>query len=91
MSAEPAAVVQNVGKCYHVYDRNFDRLRQSFVIGPRKLYREFWALRDVSFTVERGETLGIVGANGSGKSTLLQLLFGVLSPTDRVASASTAR
>ncbi len=81
MSAEPVAVVQNVGKCYHVYDRNLDRLRQSFVIGPRKLYREFWALRDISFTVERGETLGIVGANGSGKSTLLQLLFGVLSPT----------
>ncbi len=81
MSAEPAAVVSNVGKCYHVYDRNMDRLRQSFVLGDRKLYREFWALRDISFTVERGETVGIVGSNGSGKSTLLQLMFGVLSPT----------
>ena len=82
MSAEPVAVVQNVGKCYHVYDRNMDRLRQSFVRGDRKLYREFWALRYISFTVERGETVGIVGANGSGKSTLLQLLFGVLAPTE---------
>ena len=81
MASELAAVVQNVGKCYHVYDHNFDRLRQSFVVGPRKLYREFWALRDVSFTVEKGETLGIVGSNGSGKSTLLQVLFGVLAPT----------
>ena len=79
--SEPAAVVSHVGKCYHVYDRNLDRLRQSFVLGPRKLYREFWALRDISFTVDRGETVGIVGSNGSGKSTLLQLMFGVLSPT----------
>jgi lipopolysaccharide transport system ATP-binding protein len=81
MASELAAVVENVGKCYHVYDKNIDRLKQSLVLGKRRLYREFWALRDISFNVERGETLGIVGANGSGKSTLLQLLFGVLHPT----------
>jgi lipopolysaccharide transport system ATP-binding protein len=81
MASELAAVVEQVGKCYHVYDKNIDRLKQSLSLGQRKLYREFWALRDISFDVKRGETLGIVGANGSGKSTLLQLLFGVLHPT----------
>ncbi len=82
MSSELAAVVENVGKCYHVYDRNLDRLRQSFVVGDRKLYREFWALRHVSFDIRRGETVGVIGANGSGKSTLLQMMFGVLQPTE---------
>jgi lipopolysaccharide transport system ATP-binding protein len=82
MANTPVAVVENVGKCYHVYDKNIDRLKQAFVFGKRKLYREFWALRHVSFDVEKGETLGIVGANGSGKSTLLQLMFGVLRPTE---------
>jgi lipopolysaccharide transport system ATP-binding protein len=82
MSSDYAAVVENVGKCYHVFDNNMDRLRQAFVLGGRKHYREFWALRDISFHAEKGETIGIVGANGSGKSTLLQLLFGVLQPTE---------
>jgi lipopolysaccharide transport system ATP-binding protein len=81
MASEIAAVVENVGKCYHVYEKNIDRLKQALILGQRKLYREFWALRDISFEVHRGETLGIVGANGSGKSTLLQLMFGVLQPT----------
>lgn len=81
MASELAAVVENVGKCYHVYDKNIDRLRQSLMFGGRKLYREFWALREISFEVRKGDTLGIVGVNGSGKSTLLQLLFGVLNPT----------
>lgn len=81
MADETVAVVENVGKCYHIYRRNIDRLTQSLALGRRKLYHEFWALRDVSFTVRRGETVGIIGANGSGKSTLLQLLFGVLRPT----------
>jgi lipopolysaccharide transport system ATP-binding protein len=82
MPTELAAVVENVGKCYHVYAEHIDRLKQALTFGRRKLYREFWALRNISFEVEKGETLGIVGANGSGKSTLLQLMFGVLQPTE---------
>ena len=82
MPDDLAAVVADVGKCYHVYDRHLDRLRQSFVFSDRKLYRDFWALRHVSFDIRRGETVGVVGANGSGKSTLLQLMFGVLAPTE---------
>jgi lipopolysaccharide transport system ATP-binding protein len=50
-------------------------------LGHKRYYREFWALRDINFSVERGETVGIVGVNGSGKSTLLQLITGVLTPT----------
>ncbi len=80
---------ENLSKCYHIYDKPQDRLKQSLVprlqrlIGrPATQYaREFWALRDVSFEVKRGETWGIVGRNGSGKSTLLQLICGTLSPT----------
>lgn len=86
---EIAIRVENVGKCYHIYNRPFDRLKQFFLPGLRRLlgrghadyHREFWALRDVSFTVRRGETVGIVGRNGAGKSTLLQLICGTLTPS----------
>jgi ATPase subunit of ABC transporter with duplicated ATPase domains len=81
MATEAAIVVQGLSKCYEMYARPRDRLAQSLWGGRRKLYREFWALRDVSFDVPRGEALGIVGRNGSGKSTLLQLICGTLTPT----------
>ena len=58
-----AISVCNVGKMYYLYDRPQDRLKQAFLWGRRKLYREFWALRDVSFEVRRGEALGIIGRN----------------------------
>jgi lipopolysaccharide transport system ATP-binding protein len=73
--------VRNLSKVYQIYDRPLDRLKQSLQFGGTKYFREFWALRDVSFEVERGEMVGIVGVNGSGKSTLLQLIAGTLTPT----------
>jgi lipopolysaccharide transport system ATP-binding protein len=89
MSSDIAIKVENLSKCYQIYDAPRDRLKQ-FVL-PR-LYRalglqstpyfkEFWALKDVSFEVKKGETVGIVGRNGSGKSTLLQMICGTLNPT----------
>ncbi|WP_447922502.1 ABC transporter ATP-binding protein [Achromobacter aegrifaciens] len=81
--------VDGLSKCYHIYDRPHDRLKQFVAPRLRNLlgrpsvnyFREFWALRDVSFNVGRGETVGIIGRNGSGKSTLLQMICGTLAPT----------
>jgi lipopolysaccharide transport system ATP-binding protein len=81
MSSDIAIKVEGLSKSYQIYDRPHDRLKQMFFWGRRQYYREFWALRDVSFEVKRGETVGIIGRNGSGKSTLLQLICGTLNPT----------
>ncbi len=82
MSSEFAVRVDNLGKCYQIYERPRDRLLQMLMRGHRQYYREFWALRGVSFAVPRGETIGIIGRNGSGKSTLLQMICGTLNPTE---------
>ena len=73
--------VNNLIKCYQLYNQPADRLKQFLWRGRRQYFREFWALRDVSFEVGKGEVLGIIGRNGAGKSTLLQLLCGTLTPT----------
>jgi lipopolysaccharide transport system ATP-binding protein len=88
-ASEQAIVVTDVGKCYQLYERPENRLKQALIprlqraFGgePTRFFRESWALRDVSFAVARGETVGIIGRNGSGKSTLLQIICGTLSPT----------
>jgi len=74
-------LVQNVSKVYRLYRRPFDRIRELVALGGRALHQEFWALRNVSLKVERGETLGVVGPNGCGKSTLLAIVSGILAPT----------
>lgn len=82
MSDEAAVSVRDVSKRYLLYDLPQDRLKQSLFWRLGKNYtREFWALRDVSFDVRRGETVGIIGRNGSGKTTLLQIIAGTLQPT----------
>lgn len=80
---------RSLSKSYRLYDRPQDRLKQTLsfrlqqlrLAGLRTYYKEFWALRDVSFDIGKAETVGIVGRNGSGKSTLLQLICGTLQPT----------
>ena len=87
--SEYAIKVEGLSKLYQIYNRPEDRLKQSIVprlqalVGrpPNTYFHEFWALRDVSFEINKGETVGIIGRNGSGKSTLLQLICGTLTPT----------
>lgn len=81
MSSEIAIKVNNLSKCYHIYDKPQDRLLQMLSRNRKQYYREFWALKDVSFQVNKGETVGIIGKNGSGKSTLLQIICGTLTAT----------
>ena len=73
-------VVQNVSKLYRLYNRPSDRLAELLPFHHQR-HRDFWAVQDVSFSVQRGEILGIVGPNGSGKSTLLQIVSGIIRPT----------
>ncbi|MBD9515411.1 ABC transporter ATP-binding protein [Pseudomonas sp. PDM22] len=86
MSSEVAIHVSNLSKCYQIYDTPRDRLKQFLLprlsLSEKRYYREFWALRDISLKVQRGETLGILGRNGAGKSTLLQIICGTLAQTD---------
>ena len=89
MSSDIAISVENLSKCYQIYAQPRDRLKQ--FIMPKlqqatgrqthNYFREFWALRDISFQVKKGETVGVIGKNGSGKSTLLQIICGTLNPT----------
>jgi lipopolysaccharide transport system ATP-binding protein len=89
MFSDIAIKVENLSKCYQIYNQPRDRLKQYILPNlqrlasqePNQYYKEFWAIKNVSFEVNKGETVGIVGRNGSGKSTLLQMICGTLNPT----------
>lgn len=76
-----AIKVENLSKVYKLYDNPLDRLKESLHPFRKKYHKDFYALKDVSFEVKKGETVGIIGRNGSGKSTLLKLITGVLTPS----------
>lgn len=76
-----AISVQNLTKTYRLYNNPVDRLKESLHPFRKKYHTDFYALRDVTFEVKQGETVGIIGKNGAGKSTLLKILTGVLTPT----------
>src|SRR5246127_5514639 len=72
---------EKVSKSYPIYDSPGDRLKELVTFNRREFHRNFWALHNVSFDVDRGETFCVIGENGSGKSTLLQLVAGILQPS----------
>jgi len=80
---DDAIIVENVSKRFRIPHEKKTKLFEHIagaIKGTTSTYEEFWALKDVSFTVMKGETLGIIGENGSGKSTLLKIIAGVLTP-----------
>ena len=81
MCSDIAISVKNLTKTYRIFGHPGDRIKQAFTFGRMRFHREFTALKDVSFDIKKGETVGIIGRNGSGKSTLLQLICGILKPT----------
>ena len=96
MSSNTMISLNDIGKCYQTFAQPGDRLKQfvfpkvrNYLGLPERAYaQDFWAIRNVSFEINRGEAIGIVGKNGSGKSTLLQIITGVLSPTEGTLSVA---
>ena len=74
--------IQHVSKIYKLYDKPIDRLKDALGFAKGTQFFEHHALSDVSISVKKGETVGIIGTNGAGKSTLLKIITGVLSPTE---------
>jgi lipopolysaccharide transport system ATP-binding protein len=81
MRSELAIAVRSLTKTYRIFGQPGDRIKQALTLGKVHFHRQFTVLRDISFEINKGEAVGIVGRNGSGKSTLLQLVCGILKPT----------
>ena len=85
---ENAVSVKNLTKVYQLYNKPLDRLKEAINPFKKNYHRDFYALNDISFDVEKGESFGIIGVNGSGKSTLLKILTGVLHRTSGEVSVN---
>jgi lipopolysaccharide transport system ATP-binding protein len=81
MSSDLVISCDRVGKAFQLYMRRNDQLKQAIFGHWKQFYHQHWVLRDISFKVRRGETIGIVGRNGVGKTTLLQIICGITLPT----------
>ncbi|MGH6838416.1 MAG: ABC transporter ATP-binding protein [Methylocella sp.] len=81
MSSDLVISCDRVGKAFQLYMRRNDQLKQALFGHWKQFYHQHWVLRDVSFKVRRGETIGIIGRNGAGKTTLLQIICGITLPT----------
>ena len=87
MPDSPAISVRGLSKKYRLYGSAKERLKEALHPFNKQYHREFWALRDISFDVPKGQTLGIIGRNGSGKSTLLEIICSILRPTSGTVEA----
>lgn len=83
MENKPIVEVQQVSMKFNLASEKFDSFKEYFIKTLKKQisYNEFWALNDISFSLNKGESLGLIGLNGSGKSTMLKIIAGVLKPT----------
>jgi lipopolysaccharide transport system ATP-binding protein len=85
MSSEAIITCDGVGKAFQLYMHRNDQLKQTLFWRWGPFYKEHWVLRDVSFTVDKGECVGIIGRNGAGKTTLLQILCGITTQTHGIS------
>ncbi len=83
-----AISVEHVTKVYRLYDKPRDRMKEAFSRGKKIYSKEYYALNDISFAVNKGETIGIIGENGAGKSTILKIITGVLNPTSGMVNVN---
>jgi ABC-type polysaccharide/polyol phosphate transport system ATPase subunit len=81
MSDTKSVIVKGLSKVFHIYDRPIDRLKESLNPFARRYSKDFHALQNISFDLNKGESFGILGKNGAGKSTLLKIITGVLTPS----------
>ena len=81
LAQELAIECRDLGKAYQFYRHPIDQVKQVLLGGKKRYYDEYWALKEIGFTIPKGAAVGIVGRNGSGKSTLLQILCGITAPT----------
>lgn len=81
MTNDIAIKIENLSKVYKIFDKPIDRMKEALHPFHKRYSKDFYALKDISFTLKKGETLGIIGKNGAGKSTLLKIITGVLTPS----------
>lgn len=76
--------VDNVGMCFRTSEHKITSFKEYIIKGIKReiKYNEFWALKDISFQINKGEVFGILGLNGAGKSTILKVISGILKPTE---------